>query len=216
MSEQVEAPVENETAFEHDGGQGEGSVEANPLGILATPEIKLPPRQPEVHQGEVVSVTPQQYDSGARAIRFNLRSLNNGAETNYDVFVPEAAWENPYITSAEIGKLPAPEGKVQTPKEQWGRAKQEVENVLRIALAQGRTIPTDQAQPTNGDEYTALVDNVCAGIQIVYRAAPDKNPSDPRFARTLRVRGIYEPEAATNPKLFKGHVKRWENPVDSE
>lgn len=185
---------------------------SNPLGVLATPEIKLPPRPPEVHQGEIVSVTLEQFDSGARAVKFNLQSTNvAGFQTDLAVFIPESAYQNPYITSEEISKLPAPEGKKQTPKEQWGQAKQTIEGALAIALKQGREIPADATRPATFEEYVALIDQVVSGVGIVFRMAADKNPSDPRFARTLKVRSLYEPEAAENPKLFKNVIKKWES-----
>jgi hypothetical protein len=195
----------------------EGAEEQNSLGILTTPEIKLPPRPPEVHQGKIVAVTLEQFDSGARAVKFSLESTNVvGFTTDLLAFIPDAAYKNPYITSEEIGKLPAPEGKKQTPKEQWGQAKQTIEQALRIAQAQGREIPRDGARPSSFEEYVALVDQVCADAEVVYRLAADKNPSDPKFARVLKVRSLYEPEAAENPKLFKGAIKRWEEQVTEQ
>ena len=125
------------------------------------------------------------------------------------------AYENPYITSAEIGKLPAAEGKTQTPKEQWGRAKQEFEGLLRIAIAQGREIPRGE-RAANFDEFVAMIDQVSNGISVVFRLAADKNPSNPQFARSLKVRGLYDPSTAANPKLFRGTIKRWESAGEDE
>lgn len=197
------------------GAEAEG--EANPLGILATPEIKLPPREPEVHQAVVLSVLSQDFESGSHALKIMLQSENNGEEKDLLFWIPDAAYENPYISSQEISKLPPKEGKKMTPKEQWGRAKQDIDGLLRIALKQGREIPTDKARPTNFVEYATLIDEVCSGISVVYRAGVEKN-AEPQFRNILKVKGLYEPETASNPKLFKGCIKKWETaePVEGE
>ena len=190
--------------------EGAETEETNPFGVLATPEIKLPPRPPEVHQGKILNVTSESFDSGAHAAVFTLASKDvPNYETKLFVWVPQVAFDNPRITAVEIGKLPAEEGKKKTPQEQWGQAKQVIEESLRIALAQGREIPRDVAW-ASFEEYISLVDGVCAGIDIVFKLTVDKNPSEPRYASTLKPRGIYDPEAAMNPRLFKGVIKRWE------
>ena len=82
-------------------------------------------------------------------------------------------------------------------------------------LAQGREIPRGE-RAANFDEFVAMIDQVSNGISVVFRLAADKNPSNPQFARSLKVRGLYDPSTAANPKLFRGTIKRWESAGEDE
>ncbi len=199
--------------------------------ILDTPEIAVPPKEADAHQGIISGVELTTFQSGATAIKVNLQSTNNPNVTDKkNIFLPEQFVENIYVTEAEMDDS-VPEGKKMSPKDQLGRAKQDIYGAKRVdkktkvetrfggliplAIAPGRT-SADAAtaalgsvrKPTTLAEFVAVLNALLAGVEVVFRRRPQRD--DPQF---LEVDGIYEPEvvndAKRSAKLFTDRTLAW-------
>lgn len=193
--------------------------------VLDTPQVEAPPREPDAHQGVVVSVERKDFDTGSVAIQVNLQSLNNGITDNLMIWPPKTFVENtgafldPATAADTIAALstdPKPgKGKASSERARYSATisstdgSADVQKLRTIAAGQGRTT-AGKERPTNFDEFVALLNELTSGMEVVFTRNPDNKADDPRFKGKLRVSGIYGPETASDPKRFKRAHKAWE------
>lgn len=178
---------------------------------LDTPIATLKPPDPDVHRGQITSVTAQMGEYPV--IKIGLHSIDAGFEDEFAVFVPQAFVDNIQVTGDELDDS-TPENGGPSERQRLAIA---VANQHRTAtlqavrgIAQRQKGPYTGDAPANFDEFVAFLDNYLSGVEVVFRRAADKNPKNPEFASRRRVRQLYPIEAMSNPKLFKGHVRAWE------
>ncbi len=181
--------------------------------VLSTQELHTPPAEPDAHQGEIVGLSLETFDSGATAIKVILKSNDdpNLAEENLMIFLPKAFVEDILVNP---NTLPEEEGNKQQTQYRIAIANDtkdaNVQQLRAIAYEQGRTLE-GATKPTNIQEFTELLANLLSGIQVVFVRRPDKNADDPRFKNRLRVKSIYPPTIVNKPpKSWKKMRLMWE------
>ncbi|MGH9428670.1 MAG: hypothetical protein ACRD2L_20460, partial [Terriglobia bacterium] len=172
-----------------------------------------PPVQPDAHQGVItgVALTPK-YESGAQAIQFIVRSLNEAFDDKFLLWLPRAFAENINVDKTQ---LPSEAGNNQS--QQYAMGIRNTDNtatlqvLLALAAAQGNSVPEGTQKPSNLEEYVELLAAVLVNTEVVFTRSPDTGEdADPAFKNRLKVRRLFEPEIASNPKRLKKYRKAWE------
>lgn len=185
--------------------------------FASTPSFKVEPPKPDKHRGIVTGVSWIPSVNGGRFV-IGLKSTDTGIETDFSFFPPRPFINNIYAPgdaySTEHPISEATGNAMPSEADQFGRHIQNSEGratlqtLVSIAAAQGCSVSSPK--PTNITELAAMLNELCTGMNVVFVRSTDKNPRDPQYASMLRVRGIYGPEVADNPKLLKNYQPAWE------
>src|SRR5271157_678841 len=176
-----------------------------------TPELVVPPPEPEVTRGEITGVSREDAATGSVGIRVSLKSTDTAVEDSLTYWPPIEFVEDISVDPSTLSNEPKP-GKKQSPRERYGVVVRnstktaDIQKLLALAAEQDRHIT---GAPNDFDEFVALLDELLTGIPVVFTRRPEKN-AEPQYANRLKV-GVIEPaSAAENPKKFKRMIKRWE------
>lgn len=180
--------------------------------FASTPSFEVPIPPPEIHQGEITGVlfVPNTNGPGGR-IQVGLKSTNTGIETEYSFFPPLPFVENIYAPADSY----SPDKPYNDETEKFGMSEAEIaarhvsnttgtatlQVLTGLAASQGHT--TNLPQPTNIEELATVLNDLLAGVSVVFTRSVDQNPRDPQYATVLRVRKVVGPELASNTKKMK-------------
>lgn len=179
--------------------------------LLATPEIAVPPAEPEAHRGTIQSIELHTAETGSVSFRVNLLSTDTGKDDVLDVWLPR-------MFVADIGvdpeTLPEEKGNNQRVNYRIGVSNSQkdatIQGLRLLAAKLGRKYTGPK--PTTIDEFIQGHNELLAGLDVVYtkKAEKIKEGDDNRFAGRLRVGSIMSQEEGFSPKALKKYHKLWE------
>lgn len=199
--------------------------------VLDTPSLKLPEKQPEIHEGTVVSVTTKVGTTSGNSYGvITLQSKNNGLTFEFGFFPPQA-WFEPANWGARgfdpstLSDVPAP-GKKQTPQDAFARAVSStdaaytkqgavitelvpgkdavLQQLKKLAAIEGLTLDGTVARPTNGTEYIDVINSLVAGrLDVLFTLRPQKDDQNPQFDGKLKVNQIIPKSDLEKPNFDK-------------
>lgn len=208
--------------------------------VLETGGTELPPPIADAHRGKIDAVTTKTFESGTTGIFVDLTSIDNGTSAQYKIFPPAAFFDSKNWVEDEKGHIVFDKKKLaitlgtkangepqkQTDSQSFARSIQSstasttdephikdapVQRLRKIAKIAGRST-RGLAVPTNADEYIALLNSLCAGLEVIYTRVPDVQ--DGEQTGFLKVQQVLPTSALDDPKAdqkyFKGKVKQWE------
>jgi hypothetical protein len=188
------------------------------VDVLDTPTLSLPPSAPEIHEGTITSVETKTFESGTVGVIINLVSKNTGQDVQHKIWPPaeffEAAyWEGGKFNADALSDVPDP-GKKQSARVKYARniastegaatveingKEGEIQKLIKLAKLDGRTAA---GTVTDGESYVAVVNNLVAGLEVLFTRTPDKS-DDPQYAGRLRVGRIIGKDFLNDPKFDK-------------
>jgi len=207
-TEEVEAPTEGEMQQAAQKAEGDLFSEMLP----DTPELVVPPPDPEAHRGTITGVTREDASTGSVGIKISLTSTDTGLQTELIIWPPKQFVDDITVDPTTLSDEPVP-GKKQSPKERYGQVVRnstktgEIQKLLALASEQDRHA---SQVPTEFDTFVALLDELLSGLQCVFTRRVEKN-NDPQFTDRLKVATIESINTVDNPKKFKKMVKKWES-----
>ncbi len=179
--------------------------------VLSTPEITVPPAEPEAHRGEIVSVELNIAETGSQSFRINLRSIDTGKEDILDIWLPKMFAAD---ISVDPETLPEETGNNQRMSYRIGVSNSQknakIQGLRLLAAKLGRKY--SGAKPTTIEEFVAAHNELLSGLEVCYTKAPErvKEGEDQSFAGRLRVGAIMSQDEAFKPKSLKKYRKMWE------
>lgn len=148
--------------------------------FFSTPAPEMPLPSTKKHRGSVTSVrTYLSANKGTPGIEINVHSDSNGKDYTKTIWVIDAYRQNPNLDPATLKDLPAPEGKVQTPFERYGRTIQnskgsgELQQLINAALEVGRTF----GRYTTFDQLGEVLNTATNGVPVVFTDKPEETES---------------------------------------
>lgn len=182
--------------------------------VLSTPELAVPPAQPDAHQGRILGVELVEFDSGSSGIKINLQSLDvPSLETNMMVFLPAMFVED---ITVDPETLPDEKGNNQKFSYQRGISNKKKDATLqvlrRIAHDDYDRTPASvgiTTKPTTVEEFVATLNTLLTDVELVFARRPEKN-DDPAYDGQLRVKNFFSKTVVGNPKYLKRYRKAWE------
>lgn len=191
--------------------------------ILDTPELETPPAVPDAHEGEIVSVTSETYDSGSTSINVTVQSKNAGFQDTYKIFPPKEFVSHYAEVVADPTSLSdvAPEGKKQSPRQRFAAV---VANTTKDAEIQRlRNIATEElgpegvaarmaglSKPTSFTGFIETLNTLLTGVPCVFTRKADENSENAQYRNKLRVNRIYGTSIMGSAKALKNYAKAWE------
>ena len=200
---------------EPEAPQGEVAAGTNGGDIMSemfpdTPELVVPPTDPEAHRGTITGVTREDASTGSVGIKIALTSTDTGLQTDYTIWPPIEFVEDIKVDPTTLSDEPRP-GKKQSPKERYGQVVRnstktgEIQRLLQLAAEQDRHATK---QPEDFDDFVAMMDQLLSGVLVVFTRKVEK--AQEGFSPRLKVSTIENITTADNPKKFKKMIKRWE------
>ena len=208
--------------------------------VLDTPSLSLPEKQPEIHEGTVISVTTKVgKDTGNSYGVITLQSKQTGLTYDFGFFPPQAWFDSanwgargfdPSVLSDEV-----PAGKKQTPQQSFARNVSNTDAAFRkdgtpitevigkeaplqllrkLAVIDGLTLDSSTPRPTNGTEYIEVINALVAGrLDVLFTLRPQKDDNNPQFDGQLKVNQILAKSDVDKPnfdKRFANYRVMWQ------
>lgn len=187
-----------------------GGAATDTTDFLDTPAAKMAPKIPEIHQGTVTAIgVTVSKNTGTKGIQVDLQSKDTGAADRFTIWAPQeffdpALWTGGKFNLDALATVPVP-GKKQSPRQRYAATINsesakvandgtyqnfaDVQLLRTIAKDEGRTL-TGVQPPVNGEDFVALLNSLCAGVDVVYTRRVETSEE---FGDQLKVNRLLHP-----------------------